>query len=115
MTFYQAAGVLVVAPTGRMLLCKRFDSGLWATPAGHVEPGERPIDAAVRELREETRYAGPVDVSPLGNCGRFALYLGTVPREFEPVIDHEHTAAAWFAPTLLPLNLHPGLVHILRS
>ena len=28
--------------------------GLWNLPAGHVDPGETPVEAAVRETREET-------------------------------------------------------------
>lgn len=31
--------------------------GSWETVHGHIEPGEKPADAAVRELREETGLA----------------------------------------------------------
>lgn len=36
---------------------KRF----WSLPGGAIEPGERPIDAAVRETLEETGYAVVAD------------------------------------------------------
>lgn len=38
---------------GRILLCKRRDNGNWNLPGGHVEDGEAPWEAAVREAVEE--------------------------------------------------------------
>jgi ADP-ribose pyrophosphatase YjhB (NUDIX family) len=38
---------------------------VWSLPKGHVEPGETPVDAAVREVEEETGIRGRV-VAPLG-------------------------------------------------
>jgi 8-oxo-dGTP pyrophosphatase MutT (NUDIX family) len=45
---------IVVRWKGQILLCKRTDNGLWGLPGGGIEEGEEPLDAAVRELREET-------------------------------------------------------------
>ncbi|MGC8573409.1 MAG: hypothetical protein C0171_05505 [Caldisphaera sp.] len=48
-----------------ILLIKRFNSpekGKWAIPGGHVELGERLLDAAKREFLEETG----IDTEPLG-------------------------------------------------
>src|SRR4051794_38917554 len=38
----------------RLLLVRQRDGGIWSTPGGLIEPDERPADAAVRELWEET-------------------------------------------------------------
>ncbi len=39
---------------GRVLLHRHRRLGRWLQPGGHLEPGERPWQAAVRETREET-------------------------------------------------------------
>lgn len=38
----------------RVLLVRHMDTGQWVAPGGSIEPGERPSDAARREMREET-------------------------------------------------------------
>ena len=55
---------IVVGPRGVVLLeHKRL--GIWLQPGGHIDPGETPWDAALRESSEETglevAFAGPVD------------------------------------------------------
>ena len=47
-----------------VLLIKRGKpplKGLWSLPGGHVEPGERAREAALRELAEETGVAARID------------------------------------------------------
>ncbi len=39
---------------GEILLMDRVDGSGWCLPCGWVEPNERPIDSAIREVREET-------------------------------------------------------------
>ena len=48
---------LIVGDDGRILITQRRADqalgGQWEFPGGKVEPGEAPVDALVRELREE--------------------------------------------------------------
>ena len=39
---------------GELLLMRRSDNGHWGLPGGYVEPGESVLDAAAREVLEET-------------------------------------------------------------
>ncbi|GGT43214.1 NUDIX domain-containing protein [Streptomyces chromofuscus] len=58
----RAIRVLCTDGQHRLLLMRWRDpsSGtyVWEPPGGGIEPGESPIEAAVRELREETGLAG---------------------------------------------------------
>jgi 8-oxo-dGTP pyrophosphatase MutT (NUDIX family) len=47
-------GVVVRDEKGRVLLERRSDCGWWGLPGGRIEPGESAIEAAVREVKEET-------------------------------------------------------------
>lgn len=50
-----AVGAVVTDPAGRVLLCQqRHGHQLWGLPGGRIRPGESPIHAAVRDIREET-------------------------------------------------------------
>lgn len=59
-------GVVVMRNEKEILLLKRSGShgeGQWSLPGGHLEFGESPIDAAIRELEEETGiWVGRPDV-----------------------------------------------------
>lgn len=52
MRWVRAAGCIVTAPDGTMLLIKR--NGRWDLPKGKVEAGETLLQAALRETEEET-------------------------------------------------------------
>jgi len=70
---------IVSGPRGTILhLHKRL--GIWVQPGGHLDPGEDPADAAVRETREET---GLVVAHPPG--GPRLLHL-----DAHPAGDHFH-------------------------
>ncbi len=45
----------------RILLIRHREGGRWLAPGGMIEPGERPADAALRELWEETGWVARLD------------------------------------------------------
>ena len=51
------AACALIDPDGRVLIAQRpagkAMAGLWEFPGGKVEPGERPEESLIRELREE--------------------------------------------------------------
>lgn len=63
---------------GRIVLMHRRKEpnlGLWSPPGGKIEPGESPLDSALRELTEETGL--------IGTCPRLAAVVS----ELDTVLD----------------------------
>jgi putative (di)nucleoside polyphosphate hydrolase len=48
-----SCGTLVTGPGGTLLLCHVTNTGHWDIPKGMQDPGETPLESAMRELREE--------------------------------------------------------------
>jgi 8-oxo-dGTP diphosphatase len=106
---------LIVDAAGRVLITQRRATDAlplaWELPGGKVEPGEAPVDALVRELREELGIAAEVgriwdvlfhaypafDLVMLVYACR--ITGGTSPRPLE-VED-----LAWHAPDRLPADI----------
>ena len=112
----QGALILVLNNTGHVRLLQRHPSAKfaprqWGYPGGKIEEGETPLEAAIRETREETtlvvknpRYLGQFSAveAYLGED-----YTGTVE------IDFEHTEWAWVSPQeLSQYDLAPNVMEI---
>ena len=82
--------------------------GLWQGVSGSVEVGERVVDGALRELREETGFERPVVDAffDLDLVNQFhysgadailtaAVFAARVCQGAEPILSHEHDAARW--------------------
>jgi 8-oxo-dGTP pyrophosphatase MutT (NUDIX family) len=116
------AGALVVAcTTGRVLLVLRSqdvtEPGTWGLPGGKIEPSEKPMPAAIRELREETRFRGELLFFPsfVFREEGFVFYnfFALAKDEFKPKLDWENDDAQWFELDQLPEPLHFGVERLL--
>lgn len=102
------ASAIVVGSRGTVLHVHRR-TGAWLQPGGHIEAGEQPSDAAVRETVEDTGLAvrhpdlGPclihVDVhnAPRGHVHLDLRYLLLAPDEDPAPAPGESQEARWFS------------------
>jgi len=103
---------IVVGPRG-VLLLKHRRLGIWLQPGGHVDAGEMPWEASLREAREETgldvAFVGPIDpdgVPPLVHVDVHAGGRGHTHLDTRYLLDggdadpdppaHESQEIAWF-------------------
>lgn len=68
----ESAGGVVVNAEGRVLLVSQHGTS-WSLPKGHLEEGETPLEAARREIREESGVGQLELVRPLGSYSRHRL------------------------------------------
>ena len=68
------AEVLLVHPGGPFYA--RKDDGVWSIPKGEVEPGEEPLEVALREFEEELGAPPPVARDALVELGTIRQKAG---------------------------------------
>ncbi|SEE84414.1 ADP-ribose pyrophosphatase YjhB, NUDIX family [Streptomyces sp. 2131.1] len=97
----KVAGLAVkAADTGRLLMIQRAlddedpAAGTWEIPGGHLEDGEDPLAAALREWAEETGSTLPGTASVVGSWtapnGIYRGYVAVVPTEDSVPINAPH-------------------------
>lgn len=110
----RAAGVMYKTDDGRVLYMMRAkDStmgGKWSFPAGHIEDGESPEQAACREFQEETGFVLlELSLTRVGATDDgFVLFSAGGP-EFKPTLNDEHSGYLWSSLGEEPYPLHPGI------
>jgi 8-oxo-dGTP pyrophosphatase MutT (NUDIX family) len=122
------AGILVKCGN-KVLLCKRSAhhktlKGVWSIPAGSIEEGEKPKQAAIREFYEETNIVinEPDELKLIGVINRYAkdnkyikgamyVYMIHSDEEILPDLENakdgdEHTDCGYFSMSELPFDDH---------
>lgn len=129
-----AAGLIMIDPDDRVFLVQRsIDDenrpGDWESPGGHLDEGESPEEAALRETQEEVGSVPEGDVretheSAIGGDGETgeesgATYTSVVydvnDDEWNPELSHEHEGMGWFTVDELPESTHPKLKELLTE
>ena len=124
MDIHEATAVYTFSPDFEKLLFIRHRkpplAGRWLPPGGHVDPGETPEEAAVREVLEETgqrvvlldlasgfpRHVGPrvtrllgpmlVQIEDLGDHRHLDFVYVAVCPEPGPLVEEADQPVAWF-------------------
>jgi 8-oxo-dGTP pyrophosphatase MutT (NUDIX family) len=125
-TTHVTASAIVVGPRG-VVLHKHKRLGIWLQPGGHIDEGETPADAALRECLEETglraeHFSGQPELvhvdthdGPRGHYHLDLRFLLAVPDDDPNPPEGESPDARWWSFEELREHHEPGVAGILRA
>ncbi len=125
-TTHVTASAIVVGPRG-VVLHKHKRLGIWLQPGGHIDEGETPADAALRECLEETglsakHFSGRPELvhvdahdGPRGHYHLDLRFLLAVPNDDPHPPEGESPDARWWSSEELREHHEPGIAGILHA
>ncbi len=114
----KSAGIAYFDLAGRILLIKRGaeqdHANEWAFPGGHLDKGEKPEEAAIREFSEEVGIdvANPIFI---GQFEQFAAYKAVGDDVLDVKLSSESQEYGFFSLEDLPQPMHPRALKVLHS
>ncbi|MBK4994534.1 NUDIX domain-containing protein [Pseudomonas sp. S37] len=108
---------VICLQAGKILMVRK-EAPEWSLPGGKIDPGETQLEAACRELREETSLQ-LTDAQFLGHSvltgEEHWLYRMNVPASLHPRPSHEIVECRWFSVAELShVAVKPTNVELLR-
>jgi 8-oxo-dGTP pyrophosphatase MutT (NUDIX family) len=107
-----AVGIVLNADQTQILLIKRHDVPVWVLPGGGIEKEERPEEALIREIQEETGYQVKIirkcaEYYPINRLAAFTSVFICQIQKGQACLSSETAAIAFHPLANLPTTLFP--------